>query len=126
MRWAIVATCLLVVLGSPAFSAQKNKGKEKEKTLEQKIQGKWARTNDKWLWVIEGRKWTQFKETIIDKPAATGTIEFPINKPYAVVTEASGWKHQVWPIGETAIAIETFRPGGEISGLGRIFYRPGQ
>jgi len=123
MRSVIVVACLLGVVAATGAAAPPN-AKEKPKTVNDKIQGKWARRNHTYSFFIDGNKWSEFTENKINVPSMTGVIELPPGKEYAVVKAKNGSEFWLFPSGENVLAVETFTADGVIWEDGRVFYRP--
>jgi hypothetical protein len=122
MRRRIILAGALAVLPAIAM-AQK---KEKDKTLRERLQGEWARTNHRFSFKVQGDQWTHYDERVPLKATGTGVIIFPKGKDYAIVTTQNGHVWWLFSAGENVVAIETFDPnGGVTSDTGRVYYRNG-
>ena len=94
----------------------------KDKSLEEKLQGSWSRT-DHWVsFVIKGNRVDQFAERKPLEPRASGRLNFKADRDYAICN-LGNWQVWIWSAGKNVIAMETFTPSGEVQGEGRIFYR---
>ena len=115
------ALCVILFVGSIAI-ADENEGDWEDKTLKEKLQGSWSRT-DHWVsFVIKGDRCDQFAERKPLNPIASGRLNFKAGRDYAICN-LGNWQTWIFSAGENAIAIETFTPSGEVQGEGRIFYR---
>jgi hypothetical protein len=123
MRSVIVVACLLGLVATTSVAAP-SKVKEKPKTVLEKIQGKWLRKNHEYSFLIDGNKWTEFSDAKFAKPNATGPIETPPGKDFAMVKTDNGAVIYLFPAGENALAVETI-VNDAVWGDGRVFYRPG-
>ena len=115
------ALCVILFVGSIAI-ADENEGDWEDKTLKEKLQGSWSRT-DHWVsFVIKGDRCDQFAERKPLNPRASGRLNFKAGRDYAICN-LGNWQTWIFSAGENAITIETFTPSGEVQGEGRIFYR---
>ena len=115
------ALCVILFVGSIAI-ADENEGDWEDKTLKEKLQGSWSRT-DHWVsFVIKGDRCDQFAERKPLNPRASGRLNFKAGRDYAICN-LGNWQTWIFSAGENVIAIETFTPSGEVQGEGRIFYR---
>ena len=93
-----------------------------DKSLKEKLQGSWSRT-DHWVsFVIKGNRVDQFAERKPLEPWASGRLNFKADRDYAICN-LGNWQVWIWSAGKNVIAMETFTPSGEVQGEGRIFYR---
>jgi hypothetical protein len=123
MRSVIFVACLMGLLATASIAAPPT-AKGKPKTVSEKIQGKWTRLNHEFSFLIQGNKISEFHETKLGKPTATGLIEFPPGKDYALAKLDNGGVLWLFVCGENVLAVESFGPDGVIWQDGRVFYGP--
>jgi hypothetical protein len=122
MRRRVMLTAVLSVLPVLAMGA----GNKKEKTLQERMQGTWSRTNHPFSFTVKGNEWVHYDEKFPLKPTGNGTLEYPRDKDYAIVRTNTGHVWWLFSAGENVIAVETFEPNGGFSlGAGRVYYRDG-
>lgn len=93
--------------------------------MRQKVQGEWSRSNANSRYLIKGDRCTEFKANAPRKVHATAKIEYPPGKDYAVAKFDNEWTVWIFSAGKDVLAIEAFRPSGELGGIGHILYRHG-
>jgi hypothetical protein len=123
MRSVIVIACLMGLVAATCDAAPP-KAKDKPKSLGEKLQGNWSRRNHQWSFAIQGNRLSEFQESKPGAAHSTGVLEFPAGKDYATVRLSHGYVLWIFPAGDDAIAVETFKPDGSIWEDGRLFYRP--
>jgi hypothetical protein len=117
---------MLALTLTPRLAWAQDKPKDFAKqTLQEKLQGKWSKTNHRFSFEIKGNKWMEF---VAEKPLAasnTGMVEYPPGKDYAIVRAVTGHRLWIFSGGKDVVAVETFGPDGKLWEDGRIFYRFG-
>jgi len=111
--------------GLPAIAIAADK--KKEKTLQQRLEGKWVRPNHPYSIEVKGNEWFHYEQAQPFKPTSTGVIEYPRGKDYAIVKTDNGFVWWLFSAGEDALAAEHFRQDGRLDNGsdGRLFYRQG-
>ncbi len=94
-----------------------------DKSLEEKLQGKWARHGHWVFFVIKGDRCDQYATDKPLNPNSSGRLIFEAGRDYAVGKSENGWIGRMFSAGENTMCLETFTPSGEVQGEGRIFYR---
>jgi len=121
MRSVIFVACLMGLLATTSVAAPPM-AKGKPKTDFEKIQGKWARPNHEFSFVIQGKTITEFNNKQLGA-TAKGEIKFLPGKDYLLAELDNGGVLWLFP-GENVLAVESFNDKGVIFLCGRIFYGP--
>ena len=122
MRRRIILAGALAGLPAIAIGGEK----KKEKTLQQRLEGKWVRPNHPFSIEVKGNKWFHYEQAQPFKPTELGVIEYPPGKDYAIVRTEKGFVWWLFSAGEDALVAEHFRDGRLDNGSdGRLFYRQG-
>ncbi|MEO1990967.1 MAG: hypothetical protein ABGW78_03470 [Pirellulales bacterium] len=121
MRRRLLLTAVLASLTVSALA------QEQKKTVRDRLQGRWGRTNHPHSFEVRGLKWFHYTANYPFKPTETGDIEYPPEKDYAIVKTAKGYVWWLFPAGDNALAAEVFNADGSIddNADGRVFYRDG-
>ena len=123
MRRRIVLAGVLAAFPASAL-AQENK--KTGKTLHERLQGEWSRTNHPFSFKVQGDQWAHYDAKFPLKPTGTGVITYPKGKDYAIVNTNTGHVWWLFSAGANVVAVDTFEPDGSLSaGAGRVYYRDG-
>jgi hypothetical protein len=93
------------------------------KTLHQKLQGVWSRSNYDVTYKIEGKQCLQVKKNQPLKIFASGILVFPVGKDYAEVKLDNGYTLWWFSAGNDTAASDDFDPNGVLAGTGNVYYR---
>lgn len=121
MRRRVILAGVLAALPAAAIGADK----VKEKTLKERLQGRWVRPNDVLSFSINGDAMVEFHEAKPFAPFNQGGIEFEENREKAIVRMKTGHTLWLFSAGPDVVAVETFTPDGKLFDNGRVFYRQG-
>lgn len=114
LRWLVL---LSAIITCPRLAHSQ------EPALRDKIQGEWSRANGNSRFVIKGNTYTEYRSNAPLKVHTTGKVQYPQGKDYAVATLENKWTIWIFSAGKDSLAVEAFRPSGELGGQGAILYR---
>jgi len=120
-----VGTLEADVLGKTNASEPKTKAALKTPSLEDRLQGEWAKANNPHSFKIQGHTLLEFSENAPLQAHAKGKLEFPQGKEHAVVKLDNGFSFLLFSAGQNVMAMDVFDPQGKLTDNGVVLYKRG-